>query len=255
MDPAEVTKQDLFNACESLFGTDIDVSVEFLRYLKPDGVKAAYRKKALETHPDRARVVSIEPGFLEKRFKEINLACQLLLAFLSCPEKYSLDETGVIHKHYKRKQQPARPAAARRKTHSPPKKEPLYRGRMPARKLLFGQFLYYAGHVSFSALIKAVVWQRLQRPSIGAIAASWGWIEGPDILVVLRSRRYGEKFGECALRCGYISKFQLSLLLERQRAIQPQIGKYFVEQGMLTPFQLYKLVEEMKTHNRGFRSY
>ena len=54
MDAAEVTKQDLFNACESLFGTDIDVSVEFLRYLKPAGVKAAYRKKALETHPDRA---------------------------------------------------------------------------------------------------------------------------------------------------------------------------------------------------------
>ena len=74
MDPAEVTKKDLFKACESLFGTDIDASVDFLRYLKPDGVKAAYRKRALETHPDRARVVSGEPGFLEKRFKEINLA-------------------------------------------------------------------------------------------------------------------------------------------------------------------------------------
>jgi len=47
LDPAEVTKKDLFKACESLFGTDIDVSVEFLRYLKPDGVKAAYRKRAL----------------------------------------------------------------------------------------------------------------------------------------------------------------------------------------------------------------
>lgn len=254
MDPAEVTKKDLFKACESLFGTDIDVSVEFLRYLKPDGVKAAYRKRALETHPDRARVVSGEPGFLEKRFKEINLAYQLLLAFLSSPEKYSLDKAGVIHKHYKRKQQPARPAA-RRKAHSPPKKEPLYRGRMPARKLLFGQYLYYAGHVSLSALIKAVVWQRLQRPSIGSIAASWGWIEGPDILAVLRSRRYGEKFGECAMRCGYISKFQLSLLLERQRAIQPQIGKYFLEKGMITPFELYKSVEEMKAHNRKFQAY
>ncbi len=254
MDPAEVTKQDLFNACESLFGTDVDVSVEFLRYLKPDGVKAAYRKRALETHPDRAVVVSGKPDSLEKRFKEINLAYQLLLAFLSCPEKYSLDEAGVIHKHYKRKQQPAR-HTARRKPHSTPKTEPLYRGRIPDRKLLFGQYLYYAGHVSFAALIKAIVWQRLQRPSIGAIAASWGWIEGPNILDILRSRRYGEKFGECALRLGYISKFQLSLLLERQRAIQPQIGKYFVEQGKLTPFQLYKLVEEMKAHNRKFRSY
>ena len=251
MDTVEVTKQDLFNACESLFGTDIDVSVEFLRYLKPAGVKAAYRKMALETHPDRAIIVAGEPDFLEKRFKEINLAYQLLQAFLSCPWKYSLDEAGLI---YERKRPQARPAA-RRKTHSPPKTEPLYRGRIPARRLLFGQYLYYAGHVSLSALIKAIVWQRLQRPSIGAIAASWGWIEGVDILDVLHSRRYGEKFGECALRRGYISKHQLSLLLDRQRAIQPQIGKYFVEQGMITSFHLYKIVEEMKKHNKKFWSY
>lgn len=254
MDAAEVTKQDLFNACESLFGTDIDVSIDFLRYLKPEGVKAAYRKKALETHPDRAVVLEVQKDFLETRFKEINLAYQLLQAFLSCPEKYSLDEDGLIHKHHKRKQQPAR-TAARRKAHSAAKAEPLYRGRMPARRLLFGQYLYYAGYVSLSALIKAIVWQRLQRPTIGSIAASWGWIEGPDILDILRSRRFGEKFGECALRRGYISRYQLSLLLERQRAIQPKIGEYFVEQGMITSFQLYKIVGEMKLHNKKFWSY
>jgi len=42
---AEVTKEDLFAACEFLFGEEVDVSVEFLRYLKPSGVKVAYRKK------------------------------------------------------------------------------------------------------------------------------------------------------------------------------------------------------------------
>ena len=102
----------------------IDVSVEFLRYLKPSGVKAAYRKRALETHPDRAvgqaflcgevptagirsrrrRGSSVPcaaerpgPDFLEKRFKEINVAYQLLQAFLSCPWKYSLNEAGSIY--------------------------------------------------------------------------------------------------------------------------------------------------------------
>jgi preprotein translocase subunit Sec63 len=75
---AEVSKQDLFKACESLFGMDIDVSVEFLRYLKPAGVKAAFRKKALETHPDRAIMLAGQTDSLENRFKEINLAYQLL---------------------------------------------------------------------------------------------------------------------------------------------------------------------------------
>jgi hypothetical protein len=250
LDAAEVSRDDLFKACESLFGADIDVSVEFLRYLKPAGVKAAYRKRALETHPDRAVIVAGEPDFLEKRFKEINLAYQLLQAFLSCPWKYSLNEAGSI---YERRDPPVRPAS-RRKTQSP-KKETLYHGRMPSRKLLFGQYLYYAGHISLSTMIKAIVWQRLQRPSVGAIAASWGWIEGADILDVLRSRRSGEKFGECALRRGYISRYQLLLLLDRQRAIQPQIGKYFVEEGLITSFQLYRTIEELKKHNKKFWSY
>jgi hypothetical protein len=246
---AEITRRELFKACESLFGSDIDVSVEFLRYLKPAGVKAAYRKRAFETHPDRAVVVAGEPDFLEKRFKEINLAYQLLQTFLKAPWKYSLDETGSI---YKRREPPVK-AAARRKTGFA-KTEPLYQGRMPSRRLLLGQYLYYAGRVSLSTLIKAIVWQRLQRPSVGSIAASWGWIEGPDILDILSSRRYGEKFGECALRRGYLSRYKLGMLLDRQRAIQPPIGKYFLEEGILTSFELYKIVEEMKRHNRKFWS-
>ncbi len=106
---AEVSRQDLFKACESLFGTDIDASVEFLRYLKPAGVRAAYRKKAMETHPDRAILVAVEPDFLEKRFKEVNLAYQLLQEFLIAPWKYYLlDERGTL---YERKRQAPRPAS------------------------------------------------------------------------------------------------------------------------------------------------
>jgi hypothetical protein len=246
---AEVSRQDLFKACESLFGTDIDVSVEFLRYLKPAGVKAAYRKKAMETHPDRANIVAGAPDFLEERFKEVNLAYQLLQEFLAAPWKYSLTESGTL---YERKP-PPRPAA-RRKTPSP-KVEPLYTGRMPSRRLLFGQYLYYAGQISLSTLIKAIVWQRLQRPSVGAIAVSWGWLEGRDIVDVLRSRKYGEKFGECAYRLGRLSWYQLGRLLEKQRQVQPLIGKYFIEQNILSSIQLFKLIVDMKIHNKKYWKY
>ncbi|MEE9913370.1 MAG: DnaJ domain-containing protein [Deltaproteobacteria bacterium] len=247
---AEVSRQDLFKACESLFGTDIDVSVEFLRYLKPSGVKAAYRKKAMETHPDRAVVMDGKADFMADRFKEISLAYQMLQEFLSAPWKYSLTEKGTL---YQRKQPPVRPAA-RRSTASP-KVEPLYAGRMPQRRLLFGQYLYYSGQISLSTLIKAIVWQRLQRPSVGAIAVSWGWLEGADILDILRSRKYGEKFGECALRQGLLSRHQLTRLLEKQKMVQPPIGKYFIEQNILTSAQVFKLIVEMKVHNKKFWTY
>ena len=247
---AEVSRQDLFKACESLFGTDIDMSVEFLRYLKPAGVRAAYRKKAMETHPDRAIIVAVEPDFLEKRFKEVNLAYQLLQEFLIAPWKYSLDESGTL---YERKRQP--PHSASRNKSASAKVEPLYEGRMPSRRLLFGQYLYYAGQISISTLIKAIVWQRLQRPSVGAIAVSWGWMEGGNIIDILRRRKYGEKFGACALRCGYLSKYQILRLLDKQGIVQPLIGKYFIEQNIIPSTQIFRLIVAMKMHNKKYWSY
>ncbi len=259
MQSADVSRQDLFKACESLFGTDIDVSVEFLQYLKPAGLKAAYRKKALETHPDRAVIVSGQPDFLEKRFKEVSLAYQMLLEFLAAPWMYSLDEKGAL---YVRKQppRPARPAspaarpAARPKTNKP-FAEPFYAGRMPTRRLLFGQYLYYGGHISLSTLIKAIVWQRLQRPSVGAIAVSWSWLAGTDILDILRSRKYGEKFGDCALRLGRLSRYQVSRLLDKQKTAQPLIGKFFTEQNIISSAQVFKRIVDMKMHNKKYWTY
>jgi hypothetical protein len=243
---AEVSKRDLFKACESLFGTDIDVSVEFLRYLKPAGVKAAFRRKALETHPDRAIMLASQADSLENRFKEINLAYQLLKKFLNCPWKYQLDEEGVI---FRRKKRPVSPA---RKSAQDVIRETKYSGRIPQRKLLLGQYLYYSGHIALTTLIKAVVWQRLQRPSIGSIAAQRDWIDQENIYDILRNRRRGEKFGECALRRGYISRYQLMMLLNRQRILQPQIGQYFIEAKILSRHKMYGLIDELKGHNREF---
>ena len=247
---AEITKEDLLKACVSLFGAEIDITVEFLKYLKPSGVKVAYRKKAMETHPDRARVVDGAADFMEKRFKEINDAYQILQEFLAHPEKFSLDENGAIRK---RRPHPS-PSTACRKSHRDGA-EPLYRGKIPTRKLRFGQYLYYGGYIPFSAMIRAIVWQRLQRPSIGAMALNWGWMDGGDVIEILRRRRRGERFGECALRFGFLSEEQVLQLLDKQKKLQPKIGGYFVEQKFIEPSQLFRLLVAMKMHNYKYPSY
>jgi hypothetical protein len=253
---AEATKDDLFRACESLFGMDIDVSVEFLKYLKPAGVKAAYRKKALETHPDRAVTLASKANLLENNFKEVNLAYQLLTEFIATPWKYQLDEDGSIRErpHWEKPKQEVKPKEkAKAKYHAEAQQR--YRCGVPRRKLRLGQYLYYSGHISLTTLIKAIVWQRLQRPTIGSLAVNWDWLEQRRIIDVLQERHYGEKFGECALRCGYLSKYQLMLLLDRQKILQPQIGKYFIGEGFITADQLDSLIDEMKKHNRNYWSY
>ncbi|MEO5358576.1 MAG: hypothetical protein H7844_14945 [Nitrospirae bacterium YQR-1] len=44
---------ELYDACRVLFGTDVRIDRKFLEYIQPSGVKSAYRKMALLTHPDR----------------------------------------------------------------------------------------------------------------------------------------------------------------------------------------------------------
>ena len=242
---ADDVGKDLFKACESLFGEDVDVSLEFLRYLKPSGLKAAYRRRAMETHPDRAVLLGGRREVLEQRFKEINLAYQLLQAFLSRPWKYSLDERGSIYRPKKTNVRPYRSPTAAAK--------PKYCRHIPDRKLLFGQYLYYCGHIELKTLINAVVWQRLQRPAIGKLAVRLNWLSASDIYDILKKRFPGEKFGECALRSGYLSRYQLMLLLQRQKMLQPQIGKYFIEKKILSASGIYKLISAQRVHNRKFR--
>ena len=42
-----------FRSLEILFGPGLKASADFLEYLQLSGLKSAYRKRAMETHPDR----------------------------------------------------------------------------------------------------------------------------------------------------------------------------------------------------------
>ena len=58
----ELCASQLFNACNVLFGPNAGVTVDFIRYLQMSGLKAVYRKKALESHPDRAVALACPPS-------------------------------------------------------------------------------------------------------------------------------------------------------------------------------------------------
>ena len=90
----ELRTSQLYDACHVLFGSDIDVSVDFLQYLEIPGLKAVYRRKALETHPDRAIALALPPVTLEEQFKKINSAYHELHDYLENPLRFQLIDDG-----------------------------------------------------------------------------------------------------------------------------------------------------------------
>ena len=242
----ELCTTQLFDACTVLFGSEVPVSLDFLRYLQMPGLKAVYRKKALETHPDRAVALESTSRDLEERFKEINAAYQQLHNYLENPERFTLLDGAPPQAH--RRPQPNRTwsgegSAGRR-----------FAGPMPKRVLLFGQYIYYNGFISYRQLIEAIVWQKMRRPLFGTIAVRWGWLDDEEVRQILSGRHRGEKFGESALRAGLLTPNELRIILGRQRMLQPKIGKYFVEREILPASVVETMAAKMRHHNRIYRS-
>jgi hypothetical protein len=253
----ELRTSQLYDACHVLFGSDIDVSVDFLRYLQIPGLKAVYRRKALETHPDRAVALALPPVTLEEQFKKINSAYQELHDYLKNPLRFQLIDDGsrrrsnpTSHKMHAWSGMQSRPADSRPEGY----RHQFYRGTVPKRPLLFGQYIYYYGYIAYRQLIDAIIWQRIQRPLIGNIAVRCKWLYEDDVREILKQRLRGEKFGESALRGGYLTPEELRIILGRQRVLQPRIGKYFVERRIFTPSHVEKMAEGFRLHNRQYKS-
>jgi hypothetical protein len=259
-DKTASASSDLYRACTVLFGTDANFSGDFLKHLKASRLKRAYRKRAFETHPDRATALAESPLNLAERFREVTLAYNQLNTFLEYHERYS---HGGYTAHQVHGHASARKTQRTHETHDHTRtggsahrsryqgmSEHLWQGGLPRKRLLLGRFLYYSGIISMQSLIEAIVWQKSKRPMVGNIAVHWDWLDHNDILSIISMRRRGEKFCECALRCGYISSYQLTILLARQRMLQPLIGSFFVDRKIIALHEMERIVEQFHTHNR-----
>ena len=194
----------------------------------------------METHPDRAYHIGVSKGILEERFKELHRAYEQVFSYIQEPDRYILTmPPGSFYRS-------DRPAA---KTPYP-KRQHFYQGEIPSRRIFIGQFLYYSGVISLRQMWDAVVWQKIQRPRLGDIAGKLRWLSPFDIQNILRHRYRGELFGEFAMRTGLLSFYQVLVLVGRQKRLQPRIGNYFIERGILLPKKLDILEAALKDHNR-----
>ena len=120
---------------------------------------------------------------------------------------------------------------------------------LPTRTLRFGEYLYYAGRISWMQLIRALVWQAGQRPRFGQLAAQFGYLTPDTVSQSLCHRRPDERIGEAALRLHLMSALQHQVVLLAQTSGRRRIGDFFLESKALHPFDLEDLSHAFRRHN------
>lgn len=273
-------EKELFRSCEIIFGPELTISREFLDYLQLSGIKSAYRKRAMETHPDRAALENDrEQRQRHDLFHSVQEAYENLITFLDAKEKgYCLPPPAQP-----RTQQPPRPAQP--KPHRPQQAKPrqtqtgpgqyarantqtkagfgntatqpsmfwdtesLYQGPLPNRRLLLGHFLYYSGLINWRTIIQALIWQRTERPRLGEIGQRFGLLNETDVVHILRNRPTLQPFGQTAIDMGLLSQPQLQMLVSHQKRLQKKFGEFFLEKRILEPNELRALLQQYQEHN------
>jgi hypothetical protein len=235
---------------------DTGNQAEILGALRPSELKSAYRKMALQIHPDRVAFCSdvCREGSCGT-FIEVKHAYEILNEYLRsnagtfCAGRQG-SETGrsfTGHRQFRSMQRG--PAAHSEIGFHGFIKRSLYQGNAPRRSLRFGEFLYYSGLIPWQALTRALVWQRKHRPRIGEIAQGWRWLTELQVVGLIRNGRRGDFLGALLLRNRILSPIQLRALLWEQKKFRRPIGRYFLLQKLLTESQIQDLLRRQRIHN------
>ena len=135
----------------------------FFAHLQMPGLKAVYREEGPgDPSGSRRRACPARPSALEERFKEINAAYRELHDYLENPRRFQVDRRSFPDQ--------ALPVGdADEKDRFVPGVCRFFTGTVPKRTLLFGQYVFYHGFISYRQLIDAIVWQKMRRPLFGSM--------------------------------------------------------------------------------------
>ena len=231
--------RDILCACRELFGSEVEISPRFIDYLRPEGVKAAFRTRARQTHPDLV-LSENAAGICADDFIRTRDAYELLTDYFSSREQGGAcggefqASTSDLNGNWQRHQ--ATPGGM------------VYTGSVPAKKHLLGRYLYFRGIITYRTLLDAITWQRTTNLPMGSVACDWGWLSTSDISRIL-TMRSAARFGESAIRLGLLNRLQVGTLLVYQQTSRRKIGQYFVQQQLLDPAELQDLLREFRLHN------
>lgn len=250
---------ELKKAFQILFNNDGYTETDHFTIPDLSRLQKAFRQKALETHPDRSKLLGKNETEMVRRFNEVTTAFELLKPLVQNGDYFSWsDQTKVKERQTPssiRKKTPPSPMNTQgensRETKRP--KSHYYKGALPRFEMTVNQFLYYSGIIPWKTYIEANVWENKKCPRFGQIARRWHILTAVDVREILKEKTCHEKFGEFALRTGYLTVFQQMAIAGRQRILKPPPGLYFLEKGLFSPDQIDRIHERILLRNRELR--
>ncbi len=268
--------RELFRSCEILFGGELHVSADFLDYLQESGVKSAFRRRAMETHPDRQIGKDLQAQRENTAlFYSVRQAYENLLEFLREKETRELQtesaeqaadslfssprhKTGgghaphngrIFRPDFRQAIKPIILTDELQKSSGLSSTEKYYHGPLPNRQLLFGHFLYYSGLVNWRIVTRILTWQRTERPRLGELGQRFGIFNQEDISLIMHHKKPFQPFGRTARVLGMLNEQQLRLLILQQQRLQKKFGTILVEKHLLNDYELRELLHQFKLHN------
>ena len=229
---------DLANACFLIYGPLFHFSEATLDYLKPSGIKSAYREKAKILHPDCSKLKDKSKKELSILFNELNNAYNLLINYLKVESKF--------------KDQISNKFKLIEDINKKNKKDFFYTGIIPKRKLRLGEYLYYSKKISWKTLINAIVTQYRTRPKMGDICLKLNFLGMSEINKIIKNTNIHEKFGETAKRLGVLNDHQIFATLGFQKKYNRSFGIYFIENNIFTINELELFDRECKKYNSNY---
>ena len=234
----DINHQELVSACYTLFGPLFHFSEKSLDYIQTSGIKSAYREKAKLYHPDRSTIIGESKDYLAARFNELTNAYKLLLDCIKNPVQISFSSTVKNYNYYKKND----------------KKDFYYSGAIPNRRLRFGEYLYYSKVISWNTLISAIVAQYKKRPRLGELAVKLNYLDFERVTSIIKEVSYLEKFGEAAVRVGLLNTKQLENILNIQKGYNMPIGRFFIDENILTKDELISHFVNFNKYNNSIKN-
>lgn len=290
---ATITPRITINALRIVFGDGSPYAsgVATVATLTQRELAIRFRARAMELHPDRAGTIGESSEVLETAFKRLHGAYRVLSRLLEdealrnqvldtarsqpvaagggglwTPRGPSGDARPAEQRHHERQHsQRQHSESARSARRSADRSSDasdadasgagrFFGGRVPTGELRFAQFLYYNRVIDWKTMIDAVTWQYRVRPKIGEIGRSYRFLDFNSVGRVLRSSPRGELFGDTAMKLGLLDRRQLSVVLGKQHQLNYPIGRYFLENDILSRPEIDHLLAQNRRHNMRARS-